>query len=44
MRSHTRLVAAALSLLAAGAVCVPALSPAAQDTSLQTVAEKSNFV
>jgi len=44
MRSHTRLVAAALSLLAAGAVCVPALSHAAQDTSLQTVAEKSNFV
>jgi hypothetical protein len=45
MRSHTRLVTAVLSLLAAGAACVPALSHAAsQDTSLQTVAEQSKFV
>jgi hypothetical protein len=41
MRSHTRLVAAVLSLFAAGAHDAPALSP---DVSLQTVAEQSHFL
>jgi hypothetical protein len=45
MSFHTRLVTAILSLFAAGAPWAPALSQAAaaKDTSLQTVAEQSNF-
>jgi Zinc carboxypeptidase len=43
MRCHTRLVTAALSLLAAGATCAPAFSKEIP-TSLQTVAEQSHFV
>src|ERR1700737_2927236 len=41
MRSHTRLVTAVLSLFAAGAHDVPALSG---DSALQTVAEQSHFL
>jgi hypothetical protein len=46
MRSHSRLVTAVLSLLAAGTPCVPAVFAAApsKETSLQTVAQQSNFV
>jgi hypothetical protein len=46
MHSHTRLVAVALSLFAAGASFAPASSVAApsKDAALQTVAEQSHFV